>query len=104
MRLSAGAQDGIKLRLISPHFVFPSSIQFLLPRQTQTFLEKRLLLTFHEHYNTGATYLSILFGQGDVNSPSFVPISLDRVRHVVLIKHTVHASFQEVCFERAHQV
>lgn len=32
--LAASTQDGIKLRLVSSHFVFPSGVQFLLPIQT----------------------------------------------------------------------
>lgn len=113
VRLAAGAQDGIKLRLISSNFILPSGIQFLSPthhlkkKKKGTWLD--LPITFQKWYNPKPTlsqYLSILFGEGDVNSLSFVAISLDRVRHVVLIKHTSRGrrTVAEcgICFERAH--
>lgn len=34
VRLAASTQDGIKLRLVGSHFVFPGGVQFLLPKQT----------------------------------------------------------------------
>lgn len=41
VRLAASAQDGVKLRLISSNFIFPSSIQFLSPTQRHTNLKKK---------------------------------------------------------------
>lgn len=95
VRLTASTQDGIKLRLVSSHFVFPSTIQFLSPKQTQKLKKKKehdQASQLHECHNTKPTYLSVLFDQGDVNGLSFVTISLYRARHIEPIKHTVDIS------------
>lgn len=52
----------------------------------------RLANYFQECFNTEAPsnqYLSILFGQRDVNSLPFVTVSLDGERHVVFTEQTL---------------
>lgn len=108
VRLAASTKDGIKLRLVSSQFILSSSVQFLLPTHTSTnthmnthkevikrgtLSEMLMILWVRTLKLTLQQYLSILFGHGDVNSFSFVTISLDWVRHLELIKNATRAEY-----------
>lgn len=86
VRLAASAQDGIKLWLISSHFIFPGSIEFLLPMRTHGNgrSEHGQACQLHvTHVDSAkAAYLGILFGKRDVDGRSFITISLNRTKHL----------------------
>lgn len=64
VRLAASTQDGIKLRLVSSNFVFPSSVQFLSDTQNTRQFKKRprpclfIDVTTIKQYQTWASCLA----------------------------------------------